>query len=123
MMLIPKQVCRRACCAVALGLLLAASAAARPAPQGTCPLQIRQTYLSGRTPQVIVRNRGDRPLGHLVFRVAYQDLFPKYHELSVESDSIVPPGQRMTISLQRIDTSVEWETLSVSVTCEAVTSQ
>jgi hypothetical protein len=92
---------------VALALLLAPCAALRPAPAGDCPL----------------RNRGDHPVGHLVFRVAYQDLFPRYQELTVESDSIVQPGQRMTISLQRIDTSVEWETLSVSVACEAVTGE
>jgi hypothetical protein len=108
---------------VALALLLAPCAALRPAPAGDCPLQIRQIYLSGRAPQVIVRNRGDHPVGHLVFRVAYQDLFPRYQELTVESDSIVQSGQRMTISLQRIDTSVEWETLSVSVACEAVTGE
>jgi hypothetical protein len=105
---------------IGLLVVLAASAGAQCGAKNDCPaLQIRQVYLSGRAPQVIVKNRSDRPIDHVVFRVAYQDLFPKYHELTVESDSVIQPGQRSTIALEPIGSSVDWETLNVSASCEA----
>jgi hypothetical protein len=101
-----------------LAMLAATAMAARCGPPTDCPLQIRQVFLSGKTPQVIVKNRAAYPIGELVFHVAYQDLFGYYHEPTVPVDSIVQPGQRLTLSLQPISTSVEWETLQVFATCK-----
>jgi hypothetical protein len=105
---------------IGLVIVLAASGAARCGAKNECPgLQVRRVFLSGRAPQVIVRNRSDHPISHLVFRIGYQDLFPEYHELTMESDSVIQPGQRLTIALQPITTSVDWETLNVSASCDA----
>jgi hypothetical protein len=103
---------------VGLGLLASAGLAARCGPKNDCPLQVRRWYLSGRTPQVVVKNRAEHPIGNIVFHVAYQDLFPKYHEFAVELDTIVQPGERVTLALQPITTSVEWETVQVYATCQ-----
>lgn len=100
---------------------LAATLAARCGPKTDCPLQVRRFFLSGRTPQVIVKNKADHPIGQIVFHVAYEDLFPKYHELTVPVDTIIQPGERVTLKLEPITTSVEWETVQVYATCAAVT--
>ncbi len=97
---------------------LAATLAARCGPKTDCPLQVRRIFLSGRAPQVIVKNRADHPIGHIVFHVAYEDLFPKYHEITVDVDTIIQPGERVTLGLQPITTSVEWETVQVYATCQ-----
>jgi hypothetical protein len=83
-----------------------------------CPLQVRRISLSGRTPTVLVQNRADHPIGNIVFHVAYEDLFPKYHELTVPVDTVLQAGQKVTLPLQPINTSVEWETLQIYATCQ-----
>jgi len=61
----PSSIHVRAGRPIALAVLLAASTAAQCASQSDCPLQIRQVYFSGRTPQVIVRNRSAQPIGRV----------------------------------------------------------
>jgi hypothetical protein len=103
-----------------LGLALLASVAARCGPKTDCPLQVRQIFLSGKAPQVIVKNRAAYPIGQIRVRIAYQDLFPVYHDSTFAIDTIVQPGERVTLGLPPIIGSVDWETLSVFATCEQV---
>ena len=103
-----------------LGLALLASLAARCGPKNDCPLQVRQVFLAGKAPQVIVKNRAAYPIGNIVFHVAYQDLFPVYHDSTFAIDTIVQPGERVTLGLPPISGSVDWETLNVFTTCQQV---
>ena len=41
--------------------------------------------------------------------------------MSVPVDTIIQPGERVTLKLEPITTSVEWETVQVYATCAAVT--
>ncbi len=100
---------------------LAVTLAARCGPKTDCPLQVRRLFLSGRTPLVIVKNKADHPIGQIVFHVAYEDLFGKYQELTVDVDTIIQPGERVTLALEPITTSVEWETVQAYATCAPVT--
>jgi hypothetical protein len=97
-----------------------ATMAARCGPKNDCPLQVRRIFLSGRAPQVIVKNQAKYPIGHIVFHTAYEDLFSKYNELTLDVDTIVQPGERVTLGLKPITTSIEWETVEVYATCERV---
>ena len=106
-----------------LGLALLASVAARCGPKTDCPLQVRQIFLAGRAPQVIVKNRAAYPIGQIRVRLAYQDLFPVYHDSTFAIDTIVQPGERVTLGLPPISGSVDWETLSVFATCQQVAAE
>jgi hypothetical protein len=103
-----------------LGLALLGSVAARCGPKNECPLQVRQVFLAGKAPQVIVKNRAAYSIGNIVFHVAYQDLFPVYHDSTFAIDTIVQPGERVTLGLPPISGSVDWETLNVFATCQQV---
>lgn len=53
----------------------------------------------------------------IVLHVGYEDLFSNYQEPSQAIDSIAQPGQRLTVSLDPIANSVDWETVQVFATC------
>jgi hypothetical protein len=106
--------------AVVVGMTAAAKC--RTGADSDCPLQIRRIYLTGRAPQVIVRNKASYPVGHVVIHAAYQDLFNKYQEPTKEFDTIIQPNQRLTLSLDPIKGSIEWESLNVFATCEPADS-
>jgi hypothetical protein len=103
----------------ALGLAAVAvlSVAARCGPKSDCPLEVRRWYLSGKAPQVVLRNNAAHPVDSIVLHVAYEDLLSNYQEPSQAIDSIVQPGQRLTVSLDPIANSVDWETVQVLATC------
>lgn len=103
--------------AIGLAALAVLSAAARCGPKSECPLEVRRWYLSGKAPQVVLRNNAAHPVDSIVLHVAYQDLFGRYNEPSQAIDSIVQPGQRLTVSLDPIANSVDWETVQVFATC------
>jgi hypothetical protein len=108
---------------VVVGALVGASTAATYAADPTCPLEIRRVYLSGKAPQIVVRNKAKYPVGGIVVHVAYQDLFTKYQEPTQAFDTVVvQPNQRMTLSFPSIQGSIEWETVNVFATCHAVDS-
>ena len=108
---------------VVVGVLAGASTAATYAADPTCPLEIRRVYLSGKAPQIVVRNKAKYPVGGIVVHVAYQDLFTKYQEPTQAFDTVVvQPNQRMTLSFPSIQGSIEWETVNVFATCHAVDS-
>jgi len=91
-------------------------------PASDCPLGIRRVYLNGKAPQVIVQNNGAYPVDQVVLHAAYQDLFNKYHEPTQVIDSVILPNQRLTVSMPRIEGSIEWETLNVFPTCQRADS-
>jgi len=103
--------------ALGLAALAVLSAAARCGPRSECPLEVRRWYLSGKAPQVVLQNNAAHPVDSIVLHVAYQDLFGRYNEPSQAIDSIVQPGQRLTVSLDPIANSVDWETVQVFATC------
>ena len=105
---------RRALGLAAVGAL---TAAARCGPKSDCPLEVRRWYLSGKAPQVVLRNNAAHPVDCTVLHVAYEDLLSYYQEPSQAIDSIVQPGQRLTVSLDPIANSVDWETVQVFATC------
>jgi len=108
---------------VVVGVLAGASTAATYGADPTCPLEIRRVYLSGKAPQIVVRNKAKYPVGGIVVHVAYQDLFTKYQEPTQAFDTVVvQPNQRMTLSFPSIQGSIEWETVNVFATCHAVDS-
>jgi len=110
------------CRLIALGAVVGASGAAKCGSDSDCPLQIRRIYLSGRAPQIIVRNKASYPVGQIVLHVAYEDLFSKYQEPTQAFDTIVRPKQRVTLSFPSIQGSIEWETVNVFATCQRVDS-
>jgi hypothetical protein len=65
----------------------------------------------------VLRNNGAHPLDSIVLHVAYEDLFSNYHEPSQALDTIVQPGQRLSIGLDPIPNSVDWESVQVFATC------
>ena len=103
--------------ALGLAVVVALSGAARCGPKSDCPLEVRRWYLSGKAPQVVLRNNAALPVDSIVLHVAYEDLFSNYQEPSQAIDSIVQPGQRLTVSLDPIPNSVDWETVQVFATC------
>ena len=103
--------------ATGLAALAVLSAAARCGPKSDCPLEVRRWYLSGKAPQVVLRNNAAHPVDSIVLHLAYEDLFSNYQEPSQPLDSIVQPGQRLTVSLDPIPNSVDWETVQVFATC------
>ena len=105
---------------LAIAAVAALSVGARCGPKSDCPLEVRRWYLSGKAPQVVLRNSAAHPVDSIVLHVAYQDLFGRYNEPSQAVDTIVQPGQRLTISLDPIPNSVEWETVQVFATCRPV---
>jgi hypothetical protein len=105
-----------------LAALAALSAAARCGSKTDCPLQVRRWYLSGKAPQVVLRNGGAGPVDSIVLHVAYEDLLSSYHEPTQALDTIIQPGQRLTVSLDPIASSVEWETVEVFATCRSATA-
>ena len=108
---------------VVVGALVGGSPAATYAADPTCPLEIRRVYLSGKAPQIVVRNKAKYPVGGIVVHVAYQDLFTKYQEPTQAFDTVVvQPNQRVTLSFPSIQGSIEWETVNVFATCHEVDS-
>ncbi len=65
----------------------------------------------------MLRNNAAHPVDSIVLHVAYEDLLSNYQEPSQAIDSIVQPGQRLTVSLDPIANSVDWETVQVFATC------
>lgn len=102
-----------------LGLAAAvvALSGGRCGAQSDCPLQVRRWYLSAKAPQVVLRNNADHPVDSIVVHVAYEDLFGNYHEPVQALDTIVRPGERLTVSLDPISGSVEWESVLVFARC------
>ena len=108
---------------VVLGALIGTSAGATPASDPSCPLEIRRVYVSGKAPQIVVRNKATYPVGGIVVHVAYEDLFTKYQEPTQAYDTVVvQPNQRVTLSFPSIQGSIEWESMNVFATCHAVDS-
>lgn len=103
--------------ALGLAVVVALSAAARCGPKSDCPLEVRRWYLSGKAPRVVLRNNAAHPVDSIVLHVAYEDLFSNYQEPSQAIDSIIQSGQRLTVSLDPIPNSVDWETVQVFATC------
>ena len=103
-----------------LAVVVGLSAAARCGPKSDCPLEVRRWYLSGKAPQVVLRNNAAHPVDSIVLHVAYEDLLSNYQEPSQAIDSIVQPGQRLAVSLDPIPNSVDWETVRVFATCRPV---
>ncbi len=105
---------------IALLAALIAAAHCSNRPGSDCPLQIRQYYLSHKAPQVVVRNTATYAVGRIVVHAAYQDLFNTYHEPTQAFDTILQPEQQVTLPLAPIQGSIEWESLSLFATCQAV---
>lgn len=103
--------------ALGLAAVAALTAGARCEPRSGCPLEVRRWYLSGKAPQVVLRNGAAHPVDSIVLHVAYEDLFSNYQEPSQALDTMVQPGQRLTVSLDPIPNSVDWETVRVFATC------
>jgi hypothetical protein len=100
-----------------LAALAGLSAAARCGPKSDCPLEVRRWYLSGKAPQVVLRNNAAHPVDSIVLHVAYEDLLSNYQERSQAIDTVVQPGRRLTLGLDPIPNSVDWESVEVFATC------